>query len=591
MRTRTHATTLAVTAAIALIAGCGAGPGATPDGAALPVTVATDDAGTARAEQRTAAAASGAAGEPATATATASATPAPTATATPWFRSSTSRQQVAPRPSAPPVRPRIEPPAPAGFTPITPSADSRLIYVSSSQGSDSNDCLSPQTPCRTVAAGAAKMRAGYPDHLYLRAGDTWRADTLTGVRSGRSPQEPAVVTSYGTGDRPVLENTGERLLQFNTGAQGLLHHVSFIGLDFDAIHLDADRPEFTGRHEDARTVFFLGGHSNLLFEDNVFNHIELVLQNWDSGAPTNIAVRRNIFTGAYTDQSSFSQSAGGRPSNVYADGVDGLLLEQNVFDHGGWHPTAPGAAGNMYNHNLYLQGSNVGARVVVRDNIITRASSHGIQARAGGMVDDNFFGRNAIGLLMGYNAEHPMLAGVPAHAHGNVITEGHSMIKGQSPCQGENLCTAALWGLQLSHPGESTVSIRGNVVHSRAPGDTAWQQFYERLSAQSYNLPKPVPAGVEDNIAWQWVDEQEGTTTSYPDPGRTLADYYDHLAATGVLDELVASGYVGAEHVDRSPDDGFVAYLDVVLHRAPGEWDQRLSADAINDHVREGFGL
>src|SRR5690606_28968892 len=117
-----------------------------------------------------------------------------------------------------------------GFTPITPSADSRRIYVSSSQGSDGNDCLTAATPCRTLAAGTALMRSGFPDHLYLRAGDTWTGESLGRVRSGRSVSEPAVVTAYGTGARPLLENARNRVLSFNTGVQGLLSHVSFVGL-------------------------------------------------------------------------------------------------------------------------------------------------------------------------------------------------------------------------------------------------------------------------------------------------------------------------------------------------------------------------
>src|SRR5690606_2212974 len=130
-----------------------------------------------------------------------------------------------------------------------------------------------------------------------------------------------------------------------------------------AYKLDTAHPQFTGHHGDGDKAVFLGGHTNLLLEDMLFDHVEIVLQDWNGGTPTNITLRRNIFTGAYYDQSSLDRN--GRPSNLYAKGVNGLVIEENVFDHGGWHPTVKNAGANMYNHNLYLQYENVGNKVVV----------------------------------------------------------------------------------------------------------------------------------------------------------------------------------------------------------------------------------
>ena len=62
-----------------------------------------------------------------------------------------------------------------GFTGIVPSADSKIIYASNSTGSDSNDCLSEQRPCKTIEAALSKGREGFPDHILLKRGDTWRA--------------------------------------------------------------------------------------------------------------------------------------------------------------------------------------------------------------------------------------------------------------------------------------------------------------------------------------------------------------------------------------------------------------------------------
>src|SRR5690606_27973184 len=114
-----------------------------------------------------------------------------------------------------------------GFTAIKPATGSKLIYVSSSQGKDSNDCLSPATACASLKAGTEKMRSGQPDHLYLKAGDTWRGQNLGGVQSGRSAAEPAVVAFYGNGPRPKIETANNKVLNYSNRA---LQHLSIIGL-------------------------------------------------------------------------------------------------------------------------------------------------------------------------------------------------------------------------------------------------------------------------------------------------------------------------------------------------------------------------
>src|SRR5690606_4293443 len=215
----------------------------------------------------------------------------------------------------------------------------------------------------------------------------------------------------------------------------------------------------------------LGGNEDLLFEDNKFTLTEVVIQIWDGAPPKNIAFRRNIWTGAYYNQSSFNRNK--RPSNIYADGVDGLVMEDNVFDYGGWHKTVAGAGANMFNHNIYVQHSTIGKNLILRNNIITRASSHGAQLRSGGLAEDNFFGRNAIGLLIAH-ADKPTTAGTRVHAVNNVVSEGHTMIKGNKPCSGAALCTPALWGIEFGVNGDADYQAHGNIVSGLSPEDTSW---------------------------------------------------------------------------------------------------------------------
>lgn len=518
--------------------------------------------------------------------------PSPTSSPSP---SPTPSPSASPRPTPTPTP---EPPATnQGFTPVRPSADSRLVYVSSSTGDDANPCTEAK-PCRSLEKGTSLMRAGYPDHLYLKAGDVWKNESLGFARSGRSASEPAVVTSYGKGARPRLESRGgTRVLSFNTGRQGLLDSVWFIGLHVANVRLDPAHPEFTGVKEDKQTAMFLGGHKNILLEDNVFDHMEVVFQEWEGRNPESITIRRNIFTGAYTSTSSYSQSS--RPSNMYLDGLKGMLLEENVFDHGGWNPVAQGAGANMYNHNVYVQYSPFGATHEVRGNFFTNASSHGIQMRSGGVAEDNFFGRNAIALLLGYGEDKPLGADAPVRAVDNVVTEGHSMMKGHDFCEGPNLCTLALWGIELKPPRTHPIVGERNVIHSRSRlQDEGFKKLWPQRNdlsvagLQVYNQrldPKNPPAGVRENLEWHWLTPTQDTGSGdYPDPGRTLGDYFQHLRAQGVLDELVRSGLVDRV---RQGEDDFDSFVQLQLHRAPGTWDERITAGAVNDWIRAGFGL
>lgn len=452
--------------------------------------------------------------------------------------------------------------ASSGFTTIVPATDSRLVYVSSSTGSDTNDCLSAAKPCKSLKAAMSKMRDGYPDHLYLKAGDAWQNETLERILNGRSDAERGVYASYGEGARPRISNSTSSFL--HTG--GSASNVVIKGLHFHAVH-----------PESIPTIILLGDHNNVLFEDNKFDHVELILQHWEGKRLSNIRLYRNIFTGAYYSGTSLSRQK--RPSNVYAEGIDGLLIEQNVFDHGGWHETAADAGANMFNHNLYLNNANDGSRQILRENIITRASSHGAQVRAGGIVEDNFFGRNAVGLLVGYS-DKVLAPNAVVRVTDNVVSEGHSMIKGHDPCRGDNLCTGVVWGLDMSAFGGAEWLVYRNVVAHRSPADAMYQTFVPKginsdFKTGTLSLKGLVQSAGDqkvnwlNNIVYKWANATEGVDAKFSSPDRTLATYNKALG--------------GAESFD--------AFMQVALNRPAGTWDTRYTAAAINNYIRAGFGI
>src|SRR5690606_9079887 len=101
-----------------------------------------------------------------------------------------------------------------------------------------------------------------------------------------------------------------------------------------------------------------------------------------------------------------------------------VLIEGNLIDNNGWNSRVNGAERTIFNHGIYFQVDSSG--MVVRDNIISNNASHGLQARAGGIVENNLFVGNAIGMSMGYvlGARDPKDSGVSGEITNNVFLDG-----------------------------------------------------------------------------------------------------------------------------------------------------------------------
>ena len=259
--------------------------------------------------------------------------------------------------------------ATSGFTAIRPSADSKLIYVSSSLGDDKNTCLSEASPCKTIKAGMEKMRAGHPDHIYLKRGDVWRNETLLGLNSGRSLEEPAVLAYYGmNGARPKVISSGSALHIF----QNNLANVQIMGLEFSSEESSVSTEATPGRAD----IVLWGANQNILFEDNKFSQMTIIVKARNNAKPENIRLRRNI----WVDDSAVANLA-----KLHIEAANGLLIEENVFNYS---TDKIEQSENM--HPLALTSSNINTAVVLRGNIIVGSSGREAQLFPGAMTQDNF---------------------------------------------------------------------------------------------------------------------------------------------------------------------------------------------------------
>ena len=355
-----------------------------------------------------------------------------------------------------------------GWTDLAPSADSQEIYVSSSTGDDRNNGRSQAQAKRTLAAGVRLLRDQKPDWLYLRRGDTWEESFPDWRKSGRSATEPMVVSSYGQSkERPLLRTGTGSAIRIT---RGLVEDVAFTGFSATAHKYDGANGRPTG-------VLILKQGRRILFEDCLIRGYKdnFVVQGTPSTSQEDIKIRRCVIVDAYTTSSAHAQG-------IFALHCDGLLLEENVFDHNGHRTDVPGADPTIFNHNIYLQDRN--SNVVAKGNIIARGSSHGGQFRAGGEVRDNLFLENAISLLVGTSLKNNA-DGVPATVIGNVVLGG------------KNIGDRALgWGMQFENISGGTA--RDNIVAHNVLGTSAQAALFsgEVVGVRDFVF--------EDNITYDW---------------------------------------------------------------------------------------
>ena len=467
-----------------------------------------------------------------------------------------------------------------GWTILEPSEDSRIIYVSSSEGDDNNDGLSPENPVKTIAKGSSYLRDGFPDWLKLKAGDTWSESFNTGswfLKSGSGEDKYMVITSYGQGARPRIEPTeGTRIFSSYN-----VRNLAIVGINFECDPIE-------GNTTQSSAILLLnngeGPTGNILLEDCIFhgaNDNINIQGSTESGNIDNVVVRRNIIIDAY-DAGNDSHSQG-----VFVNNVTGLLLEENVVDHNGYY-SAQVSPPTFFNHNLYLSGGNIDT--TVRRNIITRGASFALQYRAKtGRMDNNLLVRNPLGILGGGYDHNGAQQNDFIHVSNNVVMNATDMVNGLVRGMSYNVLVAkeAIWennialnrlaegrgnnaGFDINDPNRTPDTpnvFRNNITWGAANDFPEWREaqgFVDTgIKIADQNLPH---FDLEGNIQ-EGKRLRDGSEVTFVDPNRTLESYLQ----------------------EYGHGNDFQDFIDAVRARPRGVWKPELSAAAINAYIRAGF--
>ena len=274
-----------------------------------------------------------------------------------------------------------------GWSVLTPSADSRLIYVSSSEGNDeTGEFYAPRDidniqdpgllkPFKSIKAAINQTRKGYPDWILLLRGDEWEIGFRAELKAGRSIDERAVFTSYGNSTkRPMItKSEGREMLRIWSNR----NYMVVKGISFHALGRDPDSSAFLGWGNvgDVDGILIYGPENtvmgSILLEDNHFNYLSKGISIDGDADHVDIVIRRNIIRNSYSED-GHAQGMGASSASV--------LLEENVFDHNGWlvqqrvegqGEKSQGQA-TIFNHNTYFRRS---VDTIFRNNIFLRPSS------------------------------------------------------------------------------------------------------------------------------------------------------------------------------------------------------------------------
>lgn len=425
-----------------------------------------------------------------------------------------------------------------GWTKIAVPQDSRIIYVSSSQGKDTNTGNSPDNPVASLSKALALTRDNSADQILLKTGDTWVNETFTYFHSGLSADQPFVLSYYGDNStRPLIKISSPFI---NTTKS----NIAIIGLEIYYWVHDPHNPDYN-TDERLSGLYFHNGSENILLEDCVFRFFQITCQ-YDC---KNFKMRRCIVTDAWAPHSYDMEehTLEHRIQGLFVHETKGILIEDCLFDHNGWNEDVDGAGPNMFNHNIYLQGTNPNwEKIIIKNNIISRGAAHGLQARAGGIISDNLFIQNAIHMNTWSVEQAP--EGARVDIQDNILTETRQM----DSTNAEWPRTGARFGLDIKLPG----LVENNIIsHS--------------INKDGQAITEPNIATYKNNIIYNFYrsDSENTQNPSWTDPDRMLKHYHQTIGK----------------------EASTLSFLQEARKRPLRTWWPEYEAKTVNEFLRKGF--
>ena len=456
------------------------------------------------------------------------------------------------------------------FTATEPSGEgvafndvgTRKVYVSAT-GVDANPGTQAQ-PKKTIAAGVAALRSGKPDWLLFKKGDVWTDENFSSfAKAGPSSAQPMLISSYGTGARPMFRIATRSGSGFDTFA-GNPDNLAIVGLEFYAYQRNPADPGYIAA---TNNIYVAGIRWLALFNWLLIEDMKISFFSNNVTVQNNVIANQNLFLRRCVITDSYLIKTVGHSIGCYVDYLLNPVFEECVFDHNGWNENIPGMdTDHVFNRNLYIQFTC--APATVKRNIFGNSASSGMQLRSGGTMQDNFLTWNFYGFDVGH---HTGSEGAPqittALVQRNVSVDNRNNR-----------------GISVQNAATSGVVVSNNIFRGMSADLGA--ELDPNTNGVIFSNNILFITGV-DGLVDSGVNNLK--TNNNIDKGGTNKNPGGTAPAEPFLDPARNAGtYYGSIGGSPATPDGFLAAARL---QSKDNWNDLLGAKAVNNHIRAGFNF
>lgn len=522
-----------------------------------------------------------------------------------------------------------------GWSIFTLADNARVIYVAADGtdtcsyyekgdplvGSNPFEPAGTIVPCASYTKARSYMRGNYGDWILFKRGDTFYAGPMS-VPNGLSEAYPSLMGAYGvSGLSPVIKHGAEFGIRMQSA---IMTNIAFSGVAFYAQTRDptniAEYVSAVGNPNitlSTSTGKLLDG---VLFEGCKFLYGDNnVLSDSAGGEAQNIVFRRNVFLNNYPE--------GAYVQGLYAAGIDGIKLEENIFDHNGWSDDELGSSGQL-SHNTYFAGvknttftGNTFSRGSNMNNKFTSPDGNSYNIT----IDNNLNIASMIGIDIGTNYVSLPLRFKNISIINNVLTNiGRENSTGQGLAQ---YLQIAGWdegivnnNIFMNQPGDlehsgfainvwnaADLTVDSNVFYKIEDNTTPYLVLGSGEMVFNYtNNIIQNPNGSQDIFRLSNLTGRNFAGNTYYDAGGPSAGFLLNSVDLSFANWVSASGDTSTYGQYTFPDatrtvetylgtlgetQTIDRYIELIRAQDRYNWRYDISAENVNDYIRAGFGV